>query len=98
MSQATMTPARATEIVRAVIREVFSDRIVGVDLEQAVQTQPQRWSPGALVEVYCESGVPSWAGYNRDDDERWWQVLDKLTEQGLYCEPYNAAVVCVYES
>lgn len=85
--------------VRDVLLDVFGE-LLGEGAERIINEatytgaeDPGGWDEKACVVVHTESGLPSY-GYYVETDRMWLQVTEKLGD--LYCECYNAAVVCVY--
>jgi len=92
--------------VRAVIFDVFHN-IIDEDDDEARRIiaastyigreDPGGWSPEAEVVIHCESGIPNGA---YDDNckviDLWSEVSRRLGD--LFCEHFNAAIICVYPS
>ena len=92
--------------VRAVIFDVFHEiidenedearRIIAASTYTG-REDPGGWAPDAEVVIHSESGIPN--GYYDDSHhvtELWSEVSRRLGD--LYCEHYNAAIICVYPS
>jgi len=92
------------EQVRAAILKVFGN-LIADDVDEAKKiikeatytgkTDPGGWERSAEVVIHCESGIPN--GMFEDGHlimDKWSEVTNQL--DGLFCEHYNAAIVCVY--
>ena len=108
MTRTTNHPTRAQRKARSIVlkllEEHFGDFLTGLRREPSTRWKDEvhlgsynGWGEGQLVTIVTEGHIPSWAGYNAWADNQWWAISDKLAEHGLFAEPYNAAIVNVYE-